>query len=104
MTHQGTKLLMNSLPILKVFTNEWYNFWGLDIYCVYCVRKLGHSKISITLDVYGHLIPEMQNEAAELIDDLITPIPVELHTGCTRNDISPIDNPHIKKIWDYFYK
>ena len=51
-------------------------------------RRLGHSKISITLDVYGHLIPEMQNGAAELIDDLITPIPVELHTGCTRNEES----------------
>src|SRR4030042_4814694 len=31
-------------------------------------RRLGHSKASITLDVYGHLIPGMQAEAAELID------------------------------------
>jgi len=22
---------MNSLPILKVSTYEWYNFWGLDM-------------------------------------------------------------------------
>jgi len=40
-------------------------------------RRLGHSKASITLDVYGHLIPTMQTEAAELIDELVTP--VELH-------------------------
>ena len=37
-------------------------------------RRLGHSKTSITLDVYGHLIPSMQTEAAHLIDDLVTPI------------------------------
>jgi len=41
-------------------------------------RRLGHSKVSITLDTYGHLIQEMQNEAAELIDELMNPIKVEL--------------------------
>ena len=41
-------------------------------------RRLGHAKASITLDVYGHLIPSMQAEAAELIDALITPIAVQL--------------------------
>ena len=58
-------------------------------------KRLGHSKVSMTLDVYGHLIPEMQNKAAELIDELITPIPIELHTGCTRNDLARNDTPHI---------
>ncbi len=37
-------------------------------------RRLGHSKVSITLDIYGHLIPGMQAEAAELISELITPV------------------------------
>jgi hypothetical protein len=27
------------------------------------------------LDIHGHLIPSMQAEVAEVIDDLITPIP-----------------------------
>jgi len=40
-------------------------------------RRLGHAKPSITLDVYGHLFPSIQVEAAQKIDDLITP--VELH-------------------------
>lgn len=40
-------------------------------------RRLGHAKASITLDIYGHLIPSMQEEAADLIDNLVTPIPVE---------------------------
>lgn len=41
-------------------------------------RRLGHAKASITLDVYGHLIPSMQSEAAEKIDELILPVAVQL--------------------------
>lgn len=41
-------------------------------------RRLGHARASITLDVYGHLIPGMQAEMADQIDDLVTP--VELKT------------------------
>ncbi len=37
-------------------------------------RRLGHARPSITLDIYGHLIPGMQEEAALMIDDLITPV------------------------------
>lgn len=44
-------------------------------------RRLGHAKASITLDIYGHLIPGMQEEAANLMDDLVTP--VELPTPVT---------------------
>jgi hypothetical protein len=38
-----------------------------------------HSKVSITLDIYGHLMSEMQSEAADLMDELITSVPIELH-------------------------
>jgi len=34
-------------------------------------RILGHARPSITLDVYGHLMPTMQDEAAKLMDGLI---------------------------------
>jgi integrase len=40
-------------------------------------RRLGHARASITLDVYGHLLPSMQVELADKIDELVTP--VELH-------------------------
>ena len=43
-------------------------------------RRLGHHKTSMTLDIYGHLITELQDEAADLIDELITPVEVQLHT------------------------
>ena len=44
-------------------------------------RRLGHAQPSITLDVYGHLIPSKQQEAAEKMDELLTPISVEFTTG-----------------------
>jgi integrase len=40
-------------------------------------RRLGHVRPSITLDVYGHLIPSMDEVAAQKIDELVTPI--DLH-------------------------
>jgi len=36
-------------------------------------KRLGHSKPSITIDVYGHLLPSKQEEAAELMDNLMSP-------------------------------
>jgi integrase len=34
-------------------------------------EMLGHSDISMTLDVYSHVLPEMQAEAAESLDNLL---------------------------------
>lgn len=42
-------------------------------------KILGHSKTSITMDIYGHLSNEMQDEAAQLMDELVTPICTQLH-------------------------
>jgi hypothetical protein len=41
-------------------------------------RRLGCGKASITLEVYGHLIPTMQNELGDMIDDLVMPVAVQL--------------------------
>jgi integrase len=41
-------------------------------------KILGHSKPSITLDIYGHLFNEMQDEASRIIDELVTPIQVQI--------------------------
>jgi integrase len=45
-----------------------------DVPVIVTSRRLGHARTSITMDVYGHLITSMQAEAAELIDELVTPI------------------------------
>jgi integrase len=34
-------------------------------------ERLGHSKVSVTLDVYSHLFDDMQQEAAETLDQLL---------------------------------
>jgi integrase len=41
-------------------------------------RRLGHAQPSITLDVYGHLIPTKQKEVASLMDELLTPIQLQI--------------------------
>ena len=43
---------------------------GLDIITV--SRRLGHSKPSITLDVYGHLFPSTDDRAAEIMEASLT--------------------------------
>jgi integrase len=35
-------------------------------------ERLGHSSISVTMDVYSHVLPSMQDEAADKIDELIS--------------------------------
>lgn len=35
-------------------------------------ERLGHSDISLTLNTYSHVLPSMQAEAAEKMDDLFT--------------------------------
>jgi hypothetical protein len=41
---------------------------------------LGHS-ISILLNTYAHFIPTMQDQAAKLMDEILTQIPIELYPG-----------------------
>ena len=41
-------------------------------------ERLGHSSISLTLDTYSHVIPSMQQEAAEKMDEILTPVAVRL--------------------------
>jgi integrase len=35
-------------------------------------ERLGHSKIGVTLDVYSHVLPSMQQEVADKLDEMIT--------------------------------
>lgn len=38
-------------------------------------ERLGHATISLTLDTYSHVLPDMQQEAAAALDRLLTPPP-----------------------------
>ena len=46
-------------------------------------KRLGHARVSITLDIYSHTVPGMQEEAVEMIDELVTPI--QLHPVAPRS-------------------
>ncbi|MCK4793966.1 MAG: hypothetical protein KAV87_60125 [Desulfobacteraceae bacterium] len=35
-------------------------------------KMIGHSRSSTTLDIYGHLVPGMQDEAAKMMDEITT--------------------------------
>ncbi len=37
-------------------------------------KILGHSRTSITADVYGHLIPGIEDLTADLMDELVSPV------------------------------
>lgn len=41
-------------------------------------QRAGHSKASITTDIYGHSMTRSQDEAAQKIEELINPAPIEL--------------------------
>lgn len=49
---------------------------GIPVFVV--SKRLGHAKPSITLDIYGHLIPGQQRLAASLMDELLTPIQINI--------------------------
>ena len=34
-------------------------------------ERLGHSRISVTLDTYSHVLPSLQRDAAEQIDEAL---------------------------------
>ena len=43
-------------------------------------RRAGHSKASVTTDTYGHSLGHSEDEAAERIEELLTPIAVKLQS------------------------
>ena len=39
-------------------------------------KRLGHADISLTLNTYSYVLPPMQDEVAEKLDDLVTLTPI----------------------------
>ncbi len=48
---------------------------GVDIKTI--SRRLGHENIRVTLQIYGHLMPGKDEEAASVMDDIFASLPVE---------------------------
>ena len=69
------------LPIIRFHDlrhTAAYLMLNKDVPVITVSKRLGHAKPSTTIDVYDHLYPENQEEAARIMDEIITPIPVEL--------------------------
>jgi len=53
-------------------------------------KILGHSNPSVTLSIYAHSTLDMQSQAASIMDEIVTPIPVRIQdlqpsaTNCNR--------------------
>jgi acetylornithine/succinyldiaminopimelate/putrescine aminotransferase len=79
LTNSNKVLPMNSgaeavETAIKVVRKWGYTIKGVPVLVV--SKRLGHAKPSITLDVYGHLISSMQEQAAEVMDQFITPLEI----------------------------
>jgi integrase len=57
-------------PRLGSSTNDVSRFGTADV-----SERLGHSSISITLDTYSHVIPTLQETAAELVAAMVLTSP-----------------------------
>lgn len=44
-------------------------------------ERLGHSTVGITLDVYSHVLPRMQEEAAQRIDATLRAASLKVNQG-----------------------
>ncbi len=51
---------------------------GRDVNAKVVSEMLGHSSISITLDIYSHLLPDMQEKAAKALEEALIPSLSEL--------------------------
>lgn len=60
-------------------------------------NRLGHSKPSITLDVYGHRYQEMQTNAAKIMDDLLIPIKLDMMEFETHDEEMGLNADHISE-------
>ncbi len=60
-------------------------------------NRLGHSKPSITMDVYGHLYQEMQTDAAKIMDDLVMPIKLDIREFETHDAVKGRNVVHISE-------
>jgi hypothetical protein len=51
-------------------------------------EALGHTSIAITLDIYSHLVPELQGDCLDHLDSLCARISDGLHLLCTNEPLT----------------
>jgi integrase len=72
MTHQWVKLIrVSGLPVHRLHDLRHTHATHLlssGIHPKVASERLGHSKVGITLDLYSHVMPGMQEDAAARVD------------------------------------
>ena len=55
----------------------------------YVKDMMGHSSIQMTVDIYGHLLPDRDKSAVNILDDIGTPMaPTKKESTVTNKDYS----------------
>ena len=75
LTHAGQQMIARtSLPRLRLHDLRHAHATHLlssGVHVKVASERLGHSKVGITLDLYSHVLPGMQADAAGLVDDAL---------------------------------
>ena len=59
--------------------------WAQGVHPKIVQERLGHSRISLTLDTYSHVLPGMGREAASKLDVLLVNVPETAMGSKTRS-------------------
>ena len=59
------------LPGSGIWFTILHNYTDLTVPVHVVSARLGHSSIRVTLDFYSHIVPGIQDQVAELLDQMI---------------------------------
>ena len=65
----GTDLTSSSLSAHSTRHSHASHLLASNIHPKIVQERLGHSTIATTMDIYSHLMPNMQQDAVERVDD-----------------------------------
>jgi len=74
--HRAYRDLMNALDLPYVSPHElrhthFTHLLQANVHPNIAKERAGHSSVAITMDIYSHVMPNMQEEAARKIDDVL---------------------------------
>jgi integrase len=75
LTHEWVRLLgVHALKRIKLHSTRHSHashMLASNVHPKIVQERLGHSSIAITIDIYSHAMPNMQQDAVELVDDAL---------------------------------
>jgi integrase len=62
--------LGETLGVIRIESHTATILLGMGVHPKIVQELLGHSNISMTMDIYSHVLPSMQQETMDKLDDL----------------------------------